>query len=100
MKKFLFFIIFFQSCFIFSQTIDDHFKIDQIGYQSNDRKICVISSPQVGYNAPNPYTPGNTLEIRKQSNNVSVFSGAPVWWNGGATHTQSGDKCWWFNFSL
>src|ERR1051326_3670997 len=83
----------------FSQSIDNHFKIDQIGYKVNDRKICVISDPQAGYNAPDPYTPGNTLEVRKQSSNASVFSGTPTAWNGGATHIQSGDKCWWFDFS-
>lgn len=83
----------------FSQTIDNHFKLDQIGYKVNDRKICVISNPQTGYNVPDPYTPGATLEVRKQSNNTSVFSGTPTTWNGGATHTQSGDKAWWFDFS-
>ena len=83
----------------FSQTIDNHFKLDQIGYQVNDRKICVISNPQTGYNAPDPYTPGATLEVRKQSDNSMVFSGAATAWNGGATHAQSGDKAWWFDFS-
>lgn len=92
--------IFFLSSFIsFAQTIDNHFTLDQVGYRPNDRKICVISNPQTGYNAPDPYTPGATLEVRKQSDNSSVFSGTPVAWNSGATHTQSGDKAWWFDFS-
>src|SRR5688572_19450079 len=82
-----------------SQSIDNHFKLDQIGYKPSDRKICVISNPQTGYNAPDPYTPGSTLEIRKQSDNSTLFSGAPIAWNNGATHTQSGDQVWWFDFS-
>ena len=81
------------------QTIDNHFKIDQIGYRPNDKKIAVISDPQTGYNAPDPYTPGATLELRRESDHVVVFSGAPVAWNSGATHAQSGDKAWWFDFS-
>ncbi|TAL61049.1 MAG: T9SS type A sorting domain-containing protein [Bacteroidetes bacterium] len=84
---------------VFSQSIDNHFKLDQIGYQVNDQKICVISNPQAGYNAPDSYTPGGTLEVRKQSDNSLVFSAAPTPWNGGTTHTQSGDRAWWFNFS-
>ncbi len=80
-------------------VIDDHIRIDQIGYQPNDQKIAVITDPQTGYNAPDPYTPGATLEVRKASDNSIIFSGTPVAWNGGATHTQSGDKAWWFDFS-
>ncbi|MBI3501880.1 MAG: glycoside hydrolase family 9 protein [Bacteroidetes bacterium] len=98
-KYFLLFVCLEIFSLAYSQSIDDHFKLDQIGYQPNDRKICVISNPQTGYNAPSPYTPGNTLEVRKQSNNTSIFSGTPVAWNSGATHMQSGDKCWWFDFS-
>ena len=93
-------VLILSSCIsAYAQTIDTHFKLDQIGYQTNDKKICVISDPQTGFNAPDPYTPGTTLEVRKQSDNSSVFSGAPTTWNGGATHVQSGDKAWWFDFS-
>lgn len=97
MKPLFFFLAL--SISAFGQTIDTHFKIDQIGYRPADRKIAVISNPQTGYNAPDPYTPGVTLEVRKVSDNSVVFSGAPVAWNGGATHLQSGDKAWWFDFS-
>lgn len=83
----------------FSQTFNSHFKIDQLGYLPSDRKICVISDPQSGYNAPDPYTPGSTLEIRRQSDNAVVFTGTPSAWKNGITHTQSGDKAWWFDFS-
>ena len=99
MKKILNTLLLFPFTSLFCQTVDNHFKVDQIGYQMNDRKICVITNPQTGYNAPDPYTPGATLEVRRQSNNASVFSGASVPWNSGATHVQSGDKCWWFDFS-
>src|ERR1051325_4963797 len=83
----------------FSQATDNHFKLDQIGYKVNDRKICVISNPQTGYNAPDPYTPNDTLFLRDANTNQTVSIGPSIPWNNGATHTQSGDKCWWFDFS-
>lgn len=75
-----------------------HIQLDQIGYRPNDRKIAVISDPQTGYNANLSYTPTSTMQVVDAMNNV-VFSGPVVAWNGGATHAQSGDKAWWFDFS-
>lgn len=87
------------STFVFSQTIDSRLHIDQLGYRVNAQKVCVVASPQTGFNAPASYTPGSILEVRNSSNNLTVFSAAPVAWNGGATDVQSGDKAWWFDFS-
>jgi endoglucanase len=95
-----FVVAFFIDTTSFSQSvIDSHIKTDQIGYRTGAKKIALISNPQVGYNAPSPYTPGTTLEVRTVAANTLVFSGTPVAWNGGATHGQSGDKVWWFDFS-
>ncbi|WP_461114675.1 glycoside hydrolase family 9 protein [Spirosoma jeollabukense] len=80
-------------------TIDNHLKIDQFGYLPMAKKIAVISNPQTGYNASETFTPSSTYQIRKTANDAVVFQGAPVAWNSGATHTQSGDKVWWFDFS-
>lgn len=79
--------------------VTPHIKIDQIGYRPNDRKVAVISDPQIGYNAADSYTPGATLEVVNAATGNIVFMGAAISWNGGATHAQSGDKCWWFDFS-
>jgi endoglucanase len=73
--------------------------VDQFGYQPDMVKIAVLSDPQMGFNAVEAYTPGPQLEVRRWAGNEVVFSGAPVVWNGGATHAQSGDKVWWFDFS-
>jgi hypothetical protein len=73
--------------------------VDQFGYAPDMPKVAVISDPQQGYNAAESYTPGVTLEVRTWGSNTVVFSGAPVAWSGGATHAQSGDKAWWFDFS-
>jgi endoglucanase len=82
-------------------TVDSHIKVDQFGYRCTDQKIAVISNPQTGYNSGSPFTPGTTTnyQIKRWSDDLTVFSGALTVWNGGATDTQSGDKAWWFDFS-
>jgi endoglucanase len=82
--------------------IDDHIKTDQFGYLPTDQKVAVISSPDPvvsQYNQTSPFTPGSSYQLRRVSDNVSVFNGSPTAWNSGATHNQSGDKIWWFDFS-
>ncbi|MBL7818134.1 MAG: glycoside hydrolase family 9 protein [Saprospiraceae bacterium] len=80
-------------------NISTHIKTDQFGYRQADAKIAIIAQPQMGFNAPSSYTPGSTFKIRRWSDDVEVFSGSIAAWNGGSTHTQSGDKVWWFDFS-
>lgn len=80
-------------------TQTDRIVVDQFGYRPGDEKIAVISDPQVGYNAADSYTPGPTWEVREWGSNALLFSGAPVPWNGGQQHDQSGDLVWWFDFS-
>lgn len=81
------------------QTITDNIHVDQFGYLNEGRKIAVLSDPMSGYNAGESYTPGNAFELRDWFSDAVVFSGAPVAWNNGLVHSQSGDKCWWFDFS-
>ncbi|MBC7850447.1 MAG: glycoside hydrolase family 9 protein [Chitinophagaceae bacterium] len=79
-----------------------HIKIDQFGYLPNSRKVAVIADPQLGYNASESFTPGtgvNQYQVRRWSDDVVVFSGTLTIWNSGSTHTQSGDRGWWFDFS-
>ena len=81
---------------------DNHIKIDQFGYRCNDQKIAIISNPQTGFNAASTFSPGvgvNEYQIRDWNTNAVVYSGTLTAWNSGATHTQSGDKVWWFDFS-
>ncbi|MCF6279989.1 MAG: glycoside hydrolase family 9 protein [Flavobacteriaceae bacterium] len=97
MKKICYFLILMPILF-FGQT-SDFIHIDQFGYKTNHSKVAVISNPQTGFNAGQSFTPSNTLEVRNTSTNAVVFSGNPTVWNSGTTHTQSGDKGWWFDFS-
>lgn len=80
-------------------TIDDHIKVDQFGYPPDAQKIAVINNPITGFNAGDNFTPGSTYQVRNWSDDAVVFTGTATTWNSGATHSQSGDKVWWFDFS-
>lgn len=76
--------------------------VDQFGYKELSKKICVIGSPQTGYDytpGAAAYIPGATLQLKKVSDNAVVFTGNTIIWNGGLTHNQSGNKVWHFDFS-
>ncbi|GAB4467168.1 MAG: hypothetical protein OHK0029_38940 [Armatimonadaceae bacterium] len=73
--------------------------VDQFGYLPNAAKVAVITQPIEGYNVSDTYTPGSELVVRRKSDNGVVLRGAPKVWRDGATHEDSGDKGWWFDFS-
>lgn len=84
----------------FSQSTGSAFiHLDQFGYLPESRKVAVIADPMQGFNAAQSFTPGATYEVRRLSDAQPVFSGSPVSWKNGATHSQSGDRGWWFDFS-
>jgi len=83
-------------------SFSKHIKIDQFGYLPNSKKVAVIADPQTGYNAAESFSPGtgvNQYQLRNWLNDAVVFTGTLVSWKGGATHAQSGDRGWWFDFS-
>ena len=80
-------------------NIDNHIKVDQFGYRTTDTKVAVISSPVIGYNSSSTFIPGGQYEIRRWSDDAFIFNGLVSQWNAGATHSQSGDKIWWFDFT-
>ena len=80
-------------------AVSPHIRLDQFGYRPDSKKVAVLADPVNGFDATQSFTPGNTYEVRRVSDNQSVFSGAPTTWKNGATHTQSGDRGWWFDFS-
>ncbi len=106
MRKFLF----FTGMYLFSIAINatppvttsKHIKIDQFGYLPNSKKVAVIVDPQAGYNAAESFSPGtapNQYQVRRWTDDGVVFTGTLVVWKGGTTHTQSGDRGWYFDFS-
>lgn len=76
-----------------------HILVDQFGYRPEDPKVAVIRSPQVGYDAGDPFQPGPRYEVRRVDDGKVVLDGTPVAWNGGAVEASSGDRGWWFDFS-
>jgi endoglucanase len=73
--------------------------VDQFGYRPMDVKVAVIADPQKGRNAADSFVPGSFLEVRRSETDEIVFSGIPAVWNNGQTHSQSGDRGWWFDFT-
>jgi hypothetical protein len=73
--------------------------VDQFGYLPSMRKVAVLSDPQAGFNQAESYVPGPTLEVRRADNDRVVFRGSAAAWGVAATHAQSGDRVWWFDFS-
>ena len=80
-------------------AVTSHICVDQFGYLPSAAKVAVISDPQKGYNAADHYTPGSVLQVRRRDDGKVVTSAATTPWKGGATHEDSGDKGWWFDFS-
>jgi endoglucanase len=73
--------------------------VNQLGYTPDAPKVAVAADPQTGFNAAEAYTPPATLQVRRVAGNQLVFTVTPTAWSGGATHTQSGDRVWWIDFS-
>ncbi|MCB0542747.1 MAG: glycoside hydrolase family 9 protein [Saprospiraceae bacterium] len=82
-----------------SQTLSYHLAVDQFGYLPDAPKIAVVSIPQTGFNASDTYTPGNMLQLRRESDDAVVFTASHTAWNNGNTDNISGDKARWFDFS-
>ncbi|MBN1673923.1 MAG: glycoside hydrolase family 9 protein [Kiritimatiellae bacterium] len=82
-----------------ARTVSDHIQVDQFGYLPEARKVAVVSNPIVGFNATNAFAPGPWYEVRRVTDGAGVYSNQPAAWNSGATHSNSGDQVWWFDFS-
>ncbi|MBL7781709.1 MAG: glycoside hydrolase family 9 protein [Saprospiraceae bacterium] len=80
-------------------TVSTHIRLDQFGYRPNSKKVAVLADPVNGFDAAQSFAPGNNWQVRRVSDQQVVFSGAPTAWKNGATHAQSGDRGWWFDFS-
>lgn len=63
------------------------------------QKVAVLRDPQTGFDAAQSYTPSATLSLVNAVTGAKALTAAAKAWNAGATHAQSGDKAWWFDFS-
>ena len=82
----------------FSQLHCPYIIVDQFGYLPYAKKIAVIRDPQTGFDADESYAPGSIYSVLN-TKGEKVFTGVPVAWGNGATHSGSGDKAWHFDFS-
>jgi hypothetical protein len=99
LHRFTAFLLVLLSCIKLIAQPSKFIFVDQFGYLTQADKWAVISDPQIGFNATDVYQPGATLEVRDFLSENLIYSGSISAWNGGATHLQSGDKGWWFDFS-
>ena len=82
-----------------AQEVSPFIHVDQFGYFPDATKVAVLSDPQTGYNAGMSYNPPTQLELRNASTDAVESTVNTNAWNGGNTHSQSGDKGWWADFS-
>ncbi len=80
-------------------SISSFIVVDQFGYLPDAKKVAVIRDPQTGYDAAQSFAPSASLSLVDMNTGTAVLTAAPGSWNSGATHTTSGDKVWWFDFS-
>ena len=80
-------------------SISNFIVVDQFGYLPDAQKIAVIRDPQTGYDAAQAFVPGSSLSLIDMNTGTVVLTAPARNWNSGATHSTSGDKIWWFDFS-
>ncbi|MAE70312.1 MAG: LacI family transcriptional regulator [Gemmatimonadetes bacterium] len=82
-----------------AQSSNPHIRVDAFGYRPYAQKTAVLREPITGHDAPDPYSPGGLIEVRRSSDGSVAYSGTSTTWNGGEEHVSSGDHAWWFDFS-
>lgn len=82
-----------------AQVSDARIRINPFGYLPASKKVAVLRAAVVGFDAPLTYTPASRIEVRRVRDASVAFAAAPIAWNGGAVHAQSGDRVWRVDFS-
>jgi len=83
-----------------SAQVSPFIHVDQFGYPTDADKVAILSDPQIGFNSNLSYTPPADIELRATSSGNLIATLTPQVWNSGNTHSQSGDKGWWVDFSF
>lgn len=82
-----------------AQLAEHLIHVDQFGYTPNAQKIAVIADPELGFNSNLNYGTPGTIQVKRSDNNEVVITLSADQWNAGNTHSDSGDKGWWVDFS-
>ncbi len=80
-------------------VVDPHIRVDQFGYHPLAVKRAVLREPVTGFDAPQPFTPSNRIELRRATNGQVVFASPPSPHAAGTVHAESGDRAWRFDFT-
>ncbi len=80
--------------------ISQFIQVDQFGYLPESQKIAVIRDPVKGFDADLSFVPASKLHLVDVKTQAIVFSGTAQSWRQGAIAVASGDRAWWFDFSL
>jgi endoglucanase len=75
-------------------------RVDQFGYRPEGKKLAVLVDPVTGWNENEQLKPGAVYEVRSWADGKLAFSGAPQPWNNGSVQPSSGDRGFWFDFSV
>ena len=73
--------------------------VDQFGYLTNMKKVAVLRTPKVGYDAGGQAFWPQKLSVVNSATGATVYSWWPTEWNSRATDAASGDQVWYFDFS-
>lgn len=73
--------------------------VDQFGYLPNARKVAVLRTPKIGFDASGPGFWPQQLSVVNSATGATVYSFWPTEWNARATDASSGDQVWYFDFS-
>jgi hypothetical protein len=94
------FVLLLMTAATWAAPVSEQIIVDQVGWRAGaPRKVAIFADPITGQNSAVAYTPGASFQIRRASDNATVFTGTVTSWNAGATQTQSGDKVWYGDFS-
>ncbi|MFT7463540.1 MAG: hypothetical protein ACI9EF_001885 [Pseudohongiellaceae bacterium] len=80
------------------QANSPNVRIDQFGYGPDSQKTVILRQAVVGWDAPDSFAPGASLELRRPNGTVAWTTSAQPW-QSGAVHSDSGDRVWWGDFS-
>jgi len=102
--------------------VEQQIIVDQIGYRTTAKKVAILADPVYGFNAAVEYIPGDSVQIRRVSDDSRVLAVKVQQWNAGKIDTVtktvgiwnnnlgknvdttaltsfSGDRTWWADFS-
>lgn len=102
--------------------VEQQIVVDQIGYRTTAKKVAILADPVYGFNSSVEYAPGDSIRVRRVSDDADVLAVKVQQWNGGKIDTAtktigiwnnnlgrnvdttvvtsfSGDRTWWADFS-